>query len=364
MRKTFFAILACCLVVTSAFSQTSIEFKLSEDKTHDEEAVLVNENEHGHFFIRIAGDPDRYGRIPVQIELENNSYLYSFFLFDRPCNKKELKKNHIFIEDDFVESSKQVQNIKLTNQNRLNEVEMYSRYTFPELYIEEGQTYECKIPLHLIKPKPGLFCKKRKSLCRIIDYTIRITVDQKDTAFDKFSNECQSLLKDLDMALNSEEFCTNPLHKPSFDEQTADYTRSCLELKTRITRHLNNKGWSKDSQKYQQYQALLTSLDQVNRKLEAYKNEKHDCGGHVKKTHSCQYCKLSLKQIYDRLDVLYQKLYVGEVKKSAIMKEVNGLYKCCTDPTCKTHAQQWKNDDMYKSGIIEFYEKIKNFNDN
>ena len=91
--------------------------------------------------------------------------------------------------------------------------------------------------------------------------------------------------------------------------------------------------------------------------LEQYK---HDCGKHNVRRHSCGYCNLSLQEIYNKLNRHYMDLHNGKVQKSAVMREVNALYKCCTDPTSK-HAQQWRSGDPYKAGIIEFYNKIKDY---
>lgn len=362
MKKILFAIIACCLAITSAFPQIAIDFKLSEDKTHDEEAIFdYSENEHGRIFVKIKGEPDSQGRTPVQLELENSSSLYRFLLFDRAWTKKELKKNHVVMEKNFGgETSMKVENIKLVNENGFNEIVPNERYTFPEILVEEEKTYECKIPIHLTKPKPGLFCKKRKKLHSIIDCTVRISVDNKDEVYDKLKRECDSLLLAFNGALAREEFCTNPLHRPPFEVQTDAYTSANQNLRDRIRRPLYEKGWSKDSKRYKRYEALLASLDKMDTALERYKNEKHECGKvHVKK-HSCAYCNLSLQQIYNKLNRHYMDLHNGTVQKSAVIREVNALYKCCTDPTSK-HAPQWRSGDPYKAGIIEFYNKIKDY---
>ena len=94
--------------------------------------------------------------------------------------------------------------------------------------------------------------------------------------------------------------------------------------------------------------------------LEQYKNETHDCGQHTSDP-VCRYCKLSLDQIYNMLNRHYMDLHNGTVQKEDIIKEVNALYKCCTDHTTAKHARQWKSGDPHKAGIIEYYNKIKNY---
>ena len=360
MRKFLFVIMACCLASGTAFAQLSIETLLSEDKPQEVVPFDINEHEQATFFIEINGELDDQGRVPVQIGLENNSYTYDFLLFDRAWSEKDLRKNLVFIEKNFGgRTSVKVQNIELLNKNGFNEIKTYDRYVFPEVLVEEGKTYECKIPIHLTKPKPGLFCNKRKMLYRIIDCTIRISVENKDVVYDELKTNCDSLREAVNSAIEKEEFCTNPLHRPSFDVQTEKYTEAIQELRNRVRSSLNEL--PKESKKYDRYNALAVSLYQMEDALQQYKSEQHDCGkNHVRK-HSCNYCKLSLEQIYNRLSAIYIDLYNGTVQRSDVMKEVEALYKCSSDPTCEKHSKQWKNNDPFKAKIIEFYNKIKNY---
>lgn len=359
MRKTIFAIIACCLAVTSTFSQNTIDFELSEDRPQAKEPIYDHTGfECGYFYVKIMDETDFEGQSIVQLELANTSDSYRFLLFDRIWGKKELRKNRVVLDKYYPgENSKMVQNIELLDKDEINEV-YYGSYIFPNIVIEGEGTYECKIPVHLAKPKPSLFSRKRKKIFSCDDYNIRIFVDNRDLTFEQLEYECDTLLQSFNEALEQKKFCTNPHHKPSFADQIEKYTSANLELKNRITQRVNDKQWPTDSKKYKQYAALLASLDEMDA---AYSGYKHDCGRHEAKRHKCQYCKLSLKQIYDRLNSLYQKLYIGEVEKADIIKEVKDLYKCCTDPTCATHAQLWKNDADYKAGIIEFYNKIDKY---
>lgn len=356
MRKTIFAIIACCLAVTSAFSQITFDFKLSEDKLQDEGALIdYYDNEHGRLFIKILGEPDNEGRTSVQIELENNSDIYEFLLFDHVWNKKELKKQRIRFEKGFGgESTHTVENINLNvHQDKLIPRNSGKRYTFPDILVEEEKTYECKIPIHLAKPKQCWLTKKKTLyLHSIIDCTVRVSVDNKDEVYEKLKRQCDSLMLVFDGALAREDFCTHSLHRVPFDIQTYHYTEANRVLREKIRPYILNKGWSPESKKYKRYAALLASLDKMDNALEQYKSEKHYCGKDVVKQHSCAYCKLSLQDIYNRLNRHYMDLHNGTVKKSGIMNEVNALYRC---------AQQRKNSDLYKAAISEFYEKIKNY---
>jgi len=367
MRKTLFVLLACCLIATSAFAQITLEVQLNEDKPKDEAAIEdYYGSEHGRIFIKRNGEPDDQGRTPVQIELENNSDRYELFLCDHAWSKKELRKQRIFFEKGFSgESTRPVENIDLDEyQDRLIPFNAGRRYTFPDILVEEGKTYECKIPIHLVKPKPNWFCKKKKKLHSIIYCTIRVSVENKDEEYEKLKQQCDSLMGAFNKAIKNKEFCTNSLHKPPFDEQVKEYTEAKQELRDVLSRSLIENGWPKESRKYKRYKGLLDSIDKMDAAIRKYKNEKHECGkSHVtvpKTTStSCDYCNYSFEQIYNKLDRYYKDLHNGQVKKSAIMNDVNALYRCCTTHT--KHAQQWNNGNKYKSGIIEFYNKIKSY---
>ena len=350
MRKTIFAILACCMAVTSAFSQIPVDFTLSEDKPQDESPIEGQNNELGRIFVKILGEPDNQGRTPVQIELENNSD-YKFLLCDRAWSKKMLKKDRIYIEKGMGDNTLPIENLDLGIRHQaLLLIEENARYTFPEILVEEEKTYVCTLPIHLVKPKPNWFCKKKKIVKRIPICTINITVDNRDEVYDKFKRQCDSLQQAFNRAIEKEEFCTHPRHSVPFDTQTYQYTEANRALRDQIRPYILNKGWSPQSKKYQRYAVLLDSLNKMNNALVQYKNEKHYCGKDTVITHSCAYCKLSLQEIYIRLNKHYINLYNGTVQKSAILREVNALYNC---------AKYRRNSDQYMSGITEFYNKIK-----
>ena len=363
MKKALFAIIACCLAFCSTFAQFPIEAHLSEDNTQYDKPIEINKDEHGHIFIKINGEPDNQSRTPIQIQLENNSTKYWFLLFNHAWPKKLLRREwKVYLEKGIGDNALSVENINLDPyQDNFIPPLSNNSYTFPDILVEEGKTYECKIPIHLATPKPCLFNKKKKKRVEeIITYTITVSVENKDEAYDKLKHECDSLVAACNEALAHEIFCTNTLHRPSFKVQTEKFTTANQELKDQIRRPLYDNSLPKESKKYQRYKALLDSLDEIDYALEHYR---HDCGKHrTPPQHKCSYCNLSLQEIYNKLNRHYQNLYNNEVQRSDIIKEVEALYKCCKDPTCSKHAQQWKKGDKYKSGIIEFYNKIKNYN--
>lgn len=389
MRKFLFAIITCCLAATTTFAQISpIKIHLDEDKPQDEVTIVDHRDyEQGHIFIKINGEPDNYGRTPVQIELENTSGSYEFLLFNHAWTKKELRKNQkVFFEKGIGDNALPIENLVL-DPSKGYLISGDSKYTFPDILIEEGKTYECKIPIHLARPKPNLFSKRKKVVKGIIPYTLEISVENKDENYDKLKRECDSLLFAFDGALKREEFCTHAKHRPSFDAQIEEYTDANQELRKQIEPLLYNNSIPKESKKYKRYQALSESLDKMDNALVKYKGETHECvkcsrrpnkpkpdskpdpkpnsnygsnssgnsdgGGGYK----CSYCSLSLQEIYNKLVRHYQNLYNGDVQKTAIWKEVSALHRCGT-----THSNSKRaNGNSYKASINEFYNKIKNY---
>lgn len=362
MKKTLFAIIISCLAVSMAFGQEQNEnIQLSEDNQQKEISIFIDNDEHGYIYVKRIDEPDNLGRTPVQIELQNTSNKYEFLLFDHNWSKRDLRKNHIVLDRSFTGgNSVGVDNIDLFISGSINTIEKYSRenYKFHEIRVKEGDTYECKIPIHLVKPAPGWFWGDRKKLMKIIYYKLSITVDNTDKVYEKYKSHCCALLDDFSKALKYDGFCTNPLHSPSFKDQISDYTNARDSLAKQIRHTLDDKGWSKESNRYKQYQALLDSLDRMDN-VDVLAKYELDCGKHKPKRQiNCAYCSLSLEKIYDELDNLYKDLYNGDIDRETAKNKAYALYRCCTQHP--KHAQQWKTEIKYKEKIIEYYKVIKN----
>lgn len=361
MKKILFAIISCCLAVSTTFAQFNKDVQLNDDKRLQEEPFEIDKYQ-GRFVIKIVDESNAQDCTPVQIELKNESPDYEFLLFDHIRSKKYLRENHVVIDKHLVaKNSKKVENIDLSTEGIFNEIESYQDYTFRPILVEEGKVHVCTIPIHIANRKRGLFCSKKRKVVEIIDCTINISVDNRDKVYEKLESECFSLLDSLKEALDRGKFCTNSRHKPSFDEQTKGYTEAKEDLVDSISSYLNDKGWPKKSKKYERYKALLDSLDKMDVALEQYN---HDCGEHhPKKQINCDYCDLSFKEIYDSLVSIYTDLHSKYEKKTAtekaaIKKKTEALYKCCKSHP--KHSKQW-NNNQYKVKIINHYEEIKEF---
>ena len=365
MKKTLFAIIISCLAVSMAFGQQpNEEIQLSEDNQQKVIPINVDNDKHGYIYVKRIDEPDNQGRTPVQIELQNTSYKYVFLLFDSVWSKKALRKKHIVLDKYYTgEESVSVKNIDLYSKGDINTIEKNSRenYKFHEIRVKEGETYKCEIPIHLAKPAPGWFWGDRKKLMKIIYYKLSITVDNTDKVYEKYRSHCCALLDDFSKALKYDGFCTNPLHSPSFKDQISDYTNDRDSLAKQIRHTLDDKGWSKESNRYKQYQALLDSLDRMDN-VDVLAKYELDCGKHKpKKQISCGYCDLNFEEIYNRLGNFYKYLHknyenLTPKQKSEIKKKTEDYYRCCKSHP--KHSKQW-NNNLYKEKITNHYEAIK-----
>lgn len=363
MKKTLFAIIISCLAVSMAFGQQQSEnIQLSEDNQQKGIPINIDNGEHGYIYVKRIDEPDDQGRTPVQIELQNTSDKYVFLLFDRVWKKKALRKKHIVLDKYYAgDESVSVKKIDLFNRGDINTIEKYSRenYIFHEIRVKEGETYKCEIPIHLAKSAPGWFWVDRKKLMTIKCYNLSITVDNTDKVYEKYKSDCRALLDDFFKALKSDGFCTNPLHSPSFKDQISDYTNARDSLCKQIRHTLDDKGWSKESNRYKQYQALLDCLDRMDN-VDVLSKYEHDCGEHKPKRQiNCAYCSLNLEKIYDELDNLYKDLHNRDIDKETAKKKANALYRCCTQHP--KHAQQWKTEATYKEKITYYYKEIMKY---
>lgn len=370
MRKTLFALIACCMAATTAFAQ-HFEFTLSEDHPQGNHSFEINNFDGtGTLFVELSGNkPDEYGRWPVQIKLENSSY-YSFLLFDSNMDKKELRKHHIKLGKNYTgTNSKQIEEIELGKDNGqgIAEVKTNEKYVFSEFKLVENRDYyQVTIPIHLAKP----ICKKWNKIIGYNDCTVSIKIDNRDEVYEKLRTECDTLETALSEALERKVdiICTHPNHPQTFDEQTKEYTNAIQAFRGQIEQRM--KGLSPNGNKYKNYDDLLKSLKSMEEDLEKYKGEEHYCGKDTtpkKKTGSgsgtdsgCQYCNRSLEWICSELEGLCQELYRSSptVTKQDAVKKAKALYNCCT--THETHSKQWKNS-QYKEKIINYHNAIMNW---
>jgi len=365
MKKNLFAIVACCFAVNAVFAQVPSEISLSEEKPQDEIHISDKNNnlEYGRIFIRMMDEPNNQGNTPVRIELQNTSDVYDFLICDHAWDKKELRKSSIIIDKGYTgESTQSVKNIGLKGSIIIPS-NSDEKHIFPNVYVGEGQEEVIRIPIHLVKPKPGLsglFCKKRKKLCDVIHYTLRITVNTRDRVYENLQMEYDSLFNAFHAALDREEFCANPKHGISLEDQAVDYFNERQELENKVGAYYEK--CSPKSKKFGRYEALYDSVHEMRQKMEKDLEEyKHDCGGHkstASTSSSCRYCTLSLEEISKRMQNLYFDLYNEKKERAEVQREARSLYNCCINH--KKQDRQWNNSE-YKKTIVDYYNNIKDY---
>lgn len=359
MKKKIFAIVACCLAVNALFAQVPFPINLSEEKSQYEIPIQVNNYEHGRLFIKMIGEPDNQGKTPVKIELQNTSYDYVFLICDHSWDKKELRKHLIHLDKKYKgESTQSVENVVMKGMDNLIPGKSDVKYTFPNVYVEEGKELQVKIPVHLLKPKPGLFCKKRKMLLDVIPYTLCITVETRDQVYENLYEEYDTLYKAFKAALDRKEFCSNPKHGMSLEDQAEDYFNERQVLENKVGEYYDN--CIAGSKKFNRYDALYDSVHEMKRKMvDKLAQYKHDCGGHEPTVpRTCRYCSLSLEDISKQMVNLYLDLYNKDKTKAEVLPIANALHNCCINH--KKQVRQWDTSE-YKKTIEDNYKSIKNY---
>ena len=361
-------LITLCLAVSPAFCQNSLSITLSDEHLNHEISIpSFNASELGRISF-VKGETDANDNATVGITIENNSNEFRFLLFNEYYGQSELRKHkpRIVFGKLFPGTSiEKVEGVGLTEikvfpDDQNDFATMYDNvFEFPKVVIKEGESQAVTMPLYLAKRKKFLFCD-RLELVGKIDFSFSVTVQQSDKDYDRIKAECDNIDLFVDDLEDNKFICTHPSHRPSYKKQIEPYTNRIQELQDEINQKLNNRRHPITDTKREQYKNLLNLLERDQEYLSS--GYKHDCGKHT--THSCPYCKLTLEQIFRKLDNNYIELKNAdaeefEAKKKAIMKEVNALYKCCIDPTCTKHAAQWKKGGQIKQKIDERFEQLK-----
>ena len=345
MRKTFFTILLTLLTALSVFADGEYKIVLNED---DNQKSL----ELGYVNINVTmGEPDAQGRVDITVELVNPNEVSNnmLFLFGCSFDEKELRshKNPRIVYD----RNYPVKKPRLTDYcDRLGK-DMVGlspnapNYQISHLQITEDETLEIRLPIYMAIKK----CSKKAALMEKHVEKLFISVElMPDKDYPVIKKSCDSIAE----VIANLTFCNNPKHKPSLEERERPYKDEVSDL--RLIINLKLLQCPIKSFRFRKY-------DELKQQLDGIVFEETDCGDASQHTsnHYCKYCKLSLEEIYDTFDDLYQeKVYPKKELTKEEMQQAKGLYKCCTDKTCKSHAHEWKKQSKYKDGIIDYYNRI------
>lgn len=305
-------------------------------------------------------DSDDEGNAKVTVEIENLDESNILIIFDRAYAEKELKKlsPSITYDKKFPGTKGQREIVTYKESRRVLFIEPSEKIALPEITVRCTEPQLCILPLYIAKYKG-----KRTSKILLIEKQIlelEIKVEEKvDEDYIRIEKEYIGLIDDMGKLT----FCNNPLHRPTLDRQEAPFKEKINKIRYEIDSilTLHNKWFSRD-RRYLRYDSLKRKLSEID-----FVKYERDCGNSKnhkpnppRPRHSCKYCNYTLQQIYEKLESFYMKIYNRQVTKQEVIADVNLLYKCCVDGNCNKHASLW-NGSVYKSGIIEYYNRIKNF---
>lgn len=346
MRRTIITILVTLFASLSAFADEEHNVVLNEDcRTNKIELNYIN-------IIVTMGDINAHGNVDINVDLENPNEVSDnmLLLFGRSMDEKELRyhKNPRIVYDRHypVKKPRWADYCEQLGNDVVALAPGFSTYRIRTQELAEGQALIIKLPIYLAIRK----CKKKAVLLEKHIETLIISVDlQPDKDYLDIKRRCDSIAETVSQLT----FCNNPKHKPSLEERERLYKEKIDDLRLNINKRLRQ--WSSTSFKYRKYDELRRQLDEIAF-FEA------DCGDASLHTtaHHCKYCGSSLEEIFNALDDLYQeKVYPEQRLTKDEWQQVKDMYKCCT--TSKSHAAEWKSKNKYKSGIIDYYKRIKKY---
>lgn len=368
MKPVFSTLLLLCFTAVSAFSQTSINITLNEDTPTREVSIpSFNMSEVGRF-VFTKGETDANGNVDLVVEIENNSSEYMFLLFNKYYGQNEIRRHRPRIVFSKFFPGNSIEKVEGPDLTEIKIFPFYDHrfsqnndnvYRFPKTSVKEGSSKAYTIPLYLAKRKNTLF-GYRIELWGIIDLNFNITIEQTDKDYDRIKASCDSIDDLLDRLGEEKPFCTHRSHQPTYNKQIEPHVERIGSLQSFINQKLNNPKVAIGKAKRELYEKLQ---DELERNLEYLTKEyEHDCGRH--NVHNCIHCKLSLEQIYRKMNSIYIELTNAEAqefnaKKKALLKEADEMYRCCTSPTCAKHASQWRKGGQIKQKIVERYEQLQ-----
>lgn len=292
-----------------------------------------------------ATDEDN-DKATVSIKIENTRESEWIIVFNQPIDNAELRRMR-YVNETGAEI--------VACTNLFNEVILLpeEEIVLSSFEIQNGKEQQYRIPFYLAKErKMGLFklCK-RTVLYMMKQVELRITYDAKpDPDYDRINGEVVELVERFRNSVDNHEFCTHPCHHPSFKKQTQDYVEDRDDLRLVINRKLNEKLTDKQKAKYRE---LLDQLDSID-----FNDYSYNCGDSSKHySHKCDYCDLSLAQIYRQLEGYYMDVKSGVKTKAEVMPVVEEL-KTCADKSTKNAARK-KESASIKDKIKKYYNNIK-----
>lgn len=334
-------------LITTSFADEQRKVRLDDDKHNKETIEVANFN----IFLELI-EVEENGNVKVKIELENLDDSKGLSLFERAYDENTLKKMRPKIKYDKIFPGSKGNRLIDVCGNIKSPIHIPPSETdsIMTLSAKDGETTKVTLPIYIIeyKNKNFIFWKKKERILlekEVIEIEIEIDLKPSET-YVSIKKECDSLLRDFDEVL----FCTHKRHKPSLEEQKADFQKKIDSLVEKIDSIVNANWFLSDSieKRYKLYSEQRERL--TNIKLE---DKEGDCGKHII-VHRCKYCNYSLLEIYQKLDDIYQKIRASEdhrATKREHIGNVNAMYDCAK------RRRDWRKSE-YKDKIVKFYDRI------
>ena len=334
--------LALC-VAHSAYADQEVNIKL-DNAGHSSD---IGELTYCNIIVSLHEDYD--GQYEVSFQIENTSNDKVLCLFDRPYDKKALKKQSIVYDKSYPSAKEEIQKcFGLPRSCRLSpsdkeEVTTLSSY--------DGRPFKIILPIYIAKPvKRGRYAIEERVII-----TLNIEVELKpDEDFLRLSKAAEELIDEI----NRQTFCSNKNHiGDSAEKLRGIYKRSIQKLIEEIEKVRQKKGYMSSSKKYKEYDPILQKLKSIDLKkmtVESCSNDKvrKRVRSTSRNVHKCKYCNLSLAQIYSKMENCYIDLHNGKKSKGQAMVEADALYSCAMKNKTRPRGS-------YLSRISDYYRKIK-----
>lgn len=339
----------CLLLLTFLGNYAAGQDKQENVKLTDERRQKI---EFGSFNIFVTkGETDENDVSTVTIEIENLDETQTIVIFKQAYPEKELKKYTpaIYLDKGIpgVKGWREIETFKEAKSDLF--IEPSDTKQLVRLQIKGGEKRVCRIPLYIATYKNRK--QSKLLLMQKVEKELLIEVQLKpDEDYVRLEKECQSIA----LEISNQSFCTNSRHRPSLKNQEAPFREKITKLKAEIDEMLSQ--WFSTSKRYKQYTVLKERLDSID-----FSKYERDCGKHTVRsvaTAKCKYCDLSPKQICEKLDYYYRKIYRSsnrKAEKAAVIADVNLLYDCK-----RHHSSAWKSSS-YRERIEDYYTRICSF---
>ena len=335
-------------LVTTSFADEQRKVKLDDDKHNKETIEVANFN----IFLELI-EVEENGNVKVKVELENLDESKGLSLFERAYNEKTLKKMRPKIKYDKIFPGSKGKRLIDACDNIKSAIHLYpsQKELIMTLSAKDGEITKATLPIYIIeyKDKNYILWEKQELILlqkEVIELEIEIDLKPGE-AYVNITKECDSLLKEFDEVL----FCTHKRHKPSLEEQKAEFQNKIDLLVEKIDGIIESNGWFSTEKRYKLFDEQRERIKNI--KLE---DKEGICSKHVY-VHRCKYCSSSLQQISHKLDDIYQIIYSSQersITKAEQIKSVNAMYDCAK------RRRDWRKSE-YKDKIVRLYNEINQF---